>query len=115
MMPADEFYKFRDEDRERVFRISEAHTSDESARRDRMVGMQEKITDAQVRIASQTLWLNASLYVGSVAAVLVSYAFWHSILLSALFLGPAAVKMITSGLVAAVRRRRRDDDNFDVS
>jgi hypothetical protein len=112
-MPADEFYKFLDEDRERVLRISEARTSDESRRLDRLVTMQERVTDAQIRMSGRTLWINAVFYGGSVVAVFASYALWQNLALSLIFLGPATVKMIGSSVVAAVRRRRDDDDPLD--
>jgi hypothetical protein len=113
VMPADEFYKFLDEDRERVLRISEARTSDESRRLDRLVTMQERVTDAQIRMSGRTLWINAVFYGGSVVAVFASYALWQNLALSLIFLGPATVKMIGSSVVAAVRRRRDDDDPLD--
>ena len=108
MLPAVEFYKFEEADRERVLRISEARTSDESVRRDRVIAMQEQVTTAQVGIARKTLWINAAFYGGSVLAVFISYALWENLALSAIFLGPATIKMVGSAVVAAVRRRGED-------
>lgn len=107
--PAEELYKYEPEHAERLIRMAESRSTDESARRDRMIAMQEKVTDANILVASRGQWINA-VFVGScIAATIVTYGLWENLLLSALFLAAPAVRLVGSTVVASVRRRRTEE------
>lgn len=109
MPPAEELYKYDPDHAERLIRMAESRSTDESARRDRMIAMQEKVTDANIIVASRSQWINAAFVGCSIAATIVTYGLWQNILLSALFLAAPAVRLVGSTVVASMRRRRSDE------
>ncbi|GAB6859092.1 hypothetical protein JCM13591A_31970 [Microbacterium xylanilyticum] len=101
---SDDLYKYTPDHQERIFRIAEASSSDESARRDR-------VTDAQIKQSNRAQWITPVLLVGFGGAAATFYALgqpWAGLA----FLAMPVLRFLGTFVSAfAIRRDRKSDDD----
>lgn len=86
---SDELYKYTPEHQERIFRIAEAPTSDESKRRDKAV-------DATVKHADVTLWLTPALLILFGGASFAAFAWLQNNVAGVTFLAIPVLRFLGS-------------------
>ena len=100
MLPPPEiFYRFDEADRERICRWNDASTIDESARQDRLA-------DAQVRLAERGIWLSAGLTL--LFAVLSSVIFVMTLRVESFLLLSVPVTSVLTALLKPASRVKHD-------
>lgn len=94
-----EFYNYRAEDRERILRMSEAGSTDESARRDRVV-------DASIEEMRGGRRMAFSLFLAGMFLAVLTYALFGNLFFSAAFLAAPLLSSATSFLSGPGNRSR---------
>lgn len=97
--PAEELHKYDDDERERILRMAEAYTTDESARRN-------DIVTSSTKVAERQQWLIPGLLTLAFVFSLGSYALFQNVYLSGLFLTYPVMQVIGSTVRGSVRARR---------
>lgn len=97
--PAEELHNYHDDERERIFRMAEAYTTDESARRD-------KIVDSSTKVAARAQWIMPALLIVAFGFAFASYAAFENVVLSGAFLSIPVMQVIGSSVRSSVRARQ---------
>ncbi len=98
----DIFAAYDEATQERILRMAEAGSTDESKRRDEMVTAS---THAARRSQTHTLIM----YFGAFAAAIGSYALFKNTLVSLAFLSVPVFKVIGATITSSVRKREPDE------
>lgn len=101
-----QLYGYNEADRERIFRMSEAHTTDESARRDRIVG-------AMVRESVSGQWFFAVLFTLMIVAAMLAMWFFQNPWFAGLFVAGSLVSALP-GLLGSSSRARKSRGSSEV-
>lgn len=91
------------ETQERILRMAEAGSTDESKRRDQLVGSSTKVAER-----SQPITL--VMYFGALLFAAGTYWAFQNIALSLAFLSVPVFKVIGATVTASIRKRERDED-----
>lgn len=99
---AEDLYKYSADHQERILRLAESGTTDESARRDR-------VTDAQIAQSNRSQWITPALLVGFGGAAFYFFATGLP-LAGVAFLAMPVLRFLGTFVSAfAIRRDRRGD------
>lgn len=94
---------YTEDHQERIFRMAESFTTDESGRRNTVVGSTTKVAERQQWITPVTL-------LGAFVFAAGTYAAYQNVVFSALFLSVPVLRVVGSSVATAVRRRQAAPD-----